>query len=251
MEDITSLFQIKGIEFTERQGFVLKHSVWDARQVLYNVLLRTVEYLHVGGVKGDVAEFGVQHGQQALVLAGGIQYQEAKWPEPEKRSLHLFDTFGGYPEFDNDIDREAYADFEPDREGMPGTGYFLQDTPEAMAKRSATPARRILGTDRVVTHVGDFADTLPKLDKDQLFAFISIDCNTYGAASKVLDYVFENNALADGAVILFGGGWYYHRASPKYGYRRAWKEVVEKHDVRYSDEGQIEMLGRKFIFHKA
>src|SRR5256886_5820768 len=53
--------------------------------------------------------------------------------------------------------------------------------------------------------------------------------------------VFSGNRIADGCVVFFDD-WNTNRCSPLLGQRRAWRETVEKHGVKFSDCGDYAVL---------
>jgi hypothetical protein len=77
---------------------------------------------------------------------------------------------------------------------------------------------------------------------------VHLDCDLYQSAIEVLEYCFSNNMFSDGAIIFFDD-WNCNRASPSYGERKAWAEVVDKFSVEFSDGGDYSWGGHKFIVH--
>lgn len=247
-------YKVRSLSTTEVDGFNIEYSLWDPIKNRYLDILRTLEYVYREEVAGDVAEFGVQFGQESSVISWGMSYCNLKFGEllrrknfPEK-SLRLFDTFDGYPEVDNDVDREQIAQLLGE-EGGPGTGTLPDITPDQQAMEAARFARKTLGEERVKTHIGLFSDTLPELPDGQQVAMASIDCNFYQSTTSVLDHLFANRMMSEGGIIFFGGAWNHCKASPNHGYRRAWRECTEKHGVAFSEWGWVGDLGPRFIIH--
>ena len=79
---------------------------------------------------------------------------------------------------------------------------------------------------------------------------LHLDCDLYKSTIEVLDHVFSGNRIADGCAVFFDD-WNTNRSSPLLGQRRAWRETVEKHGVRFSDGGDYAILGHKFVVHAA
>ena len=79
-------------------------------------------------------------------------------------------------------------------------------------------------------------------------AFVHIDCDLYSSTVEVLDPLFANNMIADGCIVCFDD-WNCNRASPRFGQRRAWREMVEKHRIEHSDNGDYAVIGHKFTIH--
>jgi len=72
---------------------------------------------------------------------------------------------------------------------------------------------------------------------------------TINIINIVLDFLFGNGILSDGAVLMFDD-WNCNRASPNHGQRRAWRECVGKHGISYSDCGDYGSMCHKFIVHR-
>ena len=54
--------------------------------------------------------------------------------------------------------------------------------------------------------------------------------------------------LSVGAVVLFDD-WNCNRADPRFGERRAWAELSERHAIECDDLGPYGWSGRRFIVH--
>jgi hypothetical protein len=77
---------------------------------------------------------------------------------------------------------------------------------------------------------------------------VHIDCDLYESTIDVLDYLLAHHHLADGCAIFFDD-WNCSNASPAFGERRAWNEMVEKYQIRFSDCGDYSIYGHKFLVH--
>ena len=128
------------------------------------------DHLWKGNIPGHVAEFGSYRGKSAKQLA-----------TLTGRTVYAFDTFSGLPA----------EDFNPELDHDPPTGF----TPEK------TAAELFANWPTIVPVVGRFADTLPKVPDNVMFAFCYIDCDYYASAKQVLDWL--PGRLNDGAVVLF------------------------------------------------
>ena len=197
-------------------------------------LILGVQYASMVGVPGDFVEFGSAFGRTAFAIAFALQsYQSAA-------RLYLFDSFEGLPEASSSIDLEH--------------PFVKAGSWSRGACCGATPAQLkevILGAgipeSRLVIKPGWFSDTLPTLAADTRFSFLHVDCDLYQSAIDVLDCCFGRGFVSDGAIILFDD-WNVH-ASPRSGERRAWREMVEKYSIEFSDEGAYSWHGHRFIVH--
>jgi hypothetical protein len=101
--------------------------------------------------------------------------------------------------------------------------------------------------DRVRVFEGWFRDTLPTTP-DLPYGLIHIDSDLYVSAMDVLDFLFSHRRVAEGALIFFDD-WNCNRGSLEFGERKAWREIVDKYNVVYSDEGAYALFSHKFIVH--
>lgn len=78
---------------------------------------------------------------------------------------------------------------------------------------------------------GWFDETLPQFlaEHSEPFAFIHIDCDTYEAASTILDLVATR--ILEGTVVVFDE--YFGYRGWRLGEFKAWQEFVLRHQVRY------------------
>jgi len=196
-------------------------------------------------VPGHIAEFGTMTGVSAVGLARamatcdsyfGYALKTANLPEKE---LHLFDSFCGLPSADNPVDAAS----PHVRSGVWGQGTCAGLTAEALAAE----VTKHLPSSRVRVFEGWFRDTLPNAP-EAIYGLIHIDSDLYISAMDVLDFLFAHRRVADGALLFFDD-WNCNSASPEFGERKAWHEIVEKYQVRYSDEGAYALFSHKFIVH--
>lgn len=116
--------------------------------VRYGTIALALHRLHVERIPGAMAELGVFKGELSAFLAA-IE---------RDRTLHLFDTFAGFPEGD----LEAGETNDP----------RFQDTSEEAVRR------RIGDCDNVRFHVGAFPGTAWAIDEER-FAFVMLDPDKY------------------------------------------------------------------------
>ncbi len=244
---------LKNFEVVDQDGYELDFSLFMKHKEEFRVIAHSLDYVLLSNVEGDIAEFGSVPGDYALQYALCMKTNETRYAPlmdklgAERRKIHLFDSFQGYPEVNNEIDQGSY---------LLTHGYFYADgdmadmSVEELARTTASRARQFLGEDRVVTHIGYFKDTLRALNPDVRFSLVHIDCDLYESTRDALDFLFANDVMSNGSVVLFGEAWNYNQASPDQGYRRAWRECAEAHGVKFSDSGEIAGWGHKFIIHR-
>ena len=97
---------------------------------------------------------------------------------------------------------------------------------------------------------GWFTQTLRQIPPTARFAMLHLDCDLYASTFEVLDYLFGQRMVTDGCMLFFDD-WNCNQASPRWGQRRAWRELVDKYRVEFSDCGDYGILSHKFIVHIA
>lgn len=125
--------------------------------------------------EGDFAEFGVFKAGSAAVIGAAMQHQGSK------RSLHLFDSWIGFPET---------SSHDPDRLGA---GMLATPKDEAVALLDGAGV-----LDRCVFHDGFFEETLSQLTEP--IGFAHVDCDLYGGTVQVLQHLFP--LMTPGATII-------------------------------------------------
>ncbi len=216
------------------------------RQECYRQLLFGVEYIYGAAVTGHVAEFGTMTGQTATVIASGLKYCHQIYGSSDRahgiglRRLYLFDSFQGLPSTSHDADSQS--PHVAARVWAPGTCQGIDKAALQSLVGQSLPPSQIRIFD------GWFADTLKTLPQDLRFAMVHIDCDLYESTVQVLDHFFNNHLFSDGAILFFDD-WNCNRASPDFGERRAWAEMVEKYRPKFSDGGDYSVFGHKFIIH--
>ncbi len=231
------------------QGFESSYEPRRARRrLIYEALSQGAQYVLNNGVEGDIAEFGTASGFSAYTIARAMAiYREAyakriaQFGMPPK-TLHLFDSFQGLPRPDDAVDLDSpYVQ----------SGVWQEGTYKALTEEELTAlCASAYDADKVLTYGGWFAHTLPRIRPGTRFAMLHLDCDLYKSTIEVLDHVFSGNRIADGCAVFFDD-WNTNRSSPLLGQRRAWRETVEKHGVKFSDGGDYAVLGHKFVVHAA
>lgn len=197
-----------------------------------------VEYVYEADVQGDIAEFGTMTGRTASVLSHTMSILEKS--EKCGKKLNLFDSFIGLPETESEVDKKSPHVVS----GVWGVGTCEGISKEALMNKCL----KHLPGDKIFIYDGWFKDTLPQIPKDTKFSLVHIDCDLYQSTIEVLDYLFDNSIIQSGTSIFFDD-YNCNQASPEFGERRAWNEVIKKHNVIYTDCGEYGWSGRKFIVH--
>lgn len=133
-----------------------------------------IERLKKNGIPGSFAELGVYKGITANLL----------YEMDRSRTLHLFDTFGGF--------RESDLQHEKKQDGKYTTKEFSDTSAEAVRKY-------INGGESIVFHEGYFPETTKGLEKET-FAFVNIDVDLYKPTLAGLQFFYER--LTPGGVIM-------------------------------------------------
>jgi len=202
-------------------------------------LIMGVEYAYLAGVKGDIVEFGTQTGRTAKILSFAINMNRKLEKCIFPKNLLLFDSFEGLPEIKSDIDKSH--PFVKPNGWHKGTLKGLN--PKALLKVVREGG---LDSSRIKIYAGWFNETIDTLPDDTKLALLHIDSDLYQSAIDVLDGCFSKGFISEGAIIFFDD---WNLASPRFGERRAWREMVEKYNVEYSDEGGYAWNAHKFIVH--
>jgi O-methyltransferase len=209
-------------------------------------LAHAVMYVYDAEVEGDILEFGTMSGNTAKEMAASMRISEAcaspEWwkNHPDKKELHLFDSFEGFPEDGRDAD----APHVLSNIWRPGNCKGLNQT--ELVERVTGETKFDLH--RLKIHPGWFKDTVREYNRD--VSLVNVDCDLYSSTMDALLPLFGKNQISDGAMILFDD-FNCNRASPRHGQRKAWEELKRKFDIYYSDEGSYGLFGRKFIVHGA
>lgn len=146
--------------------------IFDARVATMRLL---AEQIREEGIPGDVAELGVFRGDFAELI-------HTAFPD---RTIHLFDTFEGFPAQDVKIELEQ-------RFSRARIGDF-SDTEEELVRK------RLGESEQVAIHKGYFPSTFCNCT-EKTFAFVSIDADLYAPTAAALPLFWER--LSPGGVLL-------------------------------------------------
>lgn len=216
------------------------------KRLIFEALTQSVQFVYNNAVEGDVAEFGTMTGFSAYAIARAMAFYQdmyAGFMRKEgvpRRVLRLFDSFEGLPLPDHDVDR-ASPNVQSGRWRESGFKGLTQEELHALCASTYE-------TENIRIHAGWFRDTLATIPPSTKFGMLHLDCDLYSSTAEVLDHIFTGGMTADGCVVLFDD-WNCNRASPRFGQRRAWGEMVRKHRFEFSDGGDYAVLGHKFTIH--
>ena len=146
---------------------------FDARVATMRLL---AEQIQEEKIPGDVAELGVFRGDFAALI-------NAAFPD---RTIHLFDTFEGFPVKDVEIEQE---------QGFSGAkvGGFAETTEDIVEKRLPCP-------EQAVFHKGYFPATFRSC-MEKTFAFVSVDADLYAPTAAALP-LFWDRLSTGGAMLI-------------------------------------------------
>lgn len=206
-------------------------------------LINAVMYAYSAEVEGDVLEFGVMGGSTARVISFAMQSCHATDIRLKRKRLHLFDSFKGLPQEEADKDAPHVA-----------SGTWAQGKcSHGMALESKIFTPGLLDPSSVDIRDGWYEQTVPayiaEAKKAETYASVlHVDCDLYTSTMQAIGPLLTAGRVSEGAILLFDD-WNCNRASPKHGERRAWRELVDRHGIEFSDEGSYALFGRKFIVH--
>jgi O-methyltransferase len=192
-----------------------------ARLIHEEAYKRALEFVTIGGIPGDVLEFGVLGGWSTRIFC------EVMRDIFNLNDIHLFDSFDGLPEYDTSVDRESYeiAGRNVWSDKMKFPDEFLKQFGQPHQWHIRDRLSEVVRADRIKIHKGFYSETL-KGDLNLKAAIVHLDCDLYQSTAEVLWNLFRTGALQDGTVLLFDD-WNCNRGNPNYGERRAFDEFLD------------------------
>ena len=145
---------------------------FDARAATMRLL---AEQIREENIPGDVAELGVFRGDFAVLI-------NAAFPD---RTIHLFDTFEGFPARDVEIEQAQGL-------SRAKAGDFSETAMDMVEQRLPYPERALF-------HKGYFPATFDGCE-EKTFAFVSVDADLYVPTAAALPRFFDR--LSPGGVLL-------------------------------------------------
>lgn len=173
-----------------------------------------LEYVEIGLRRdGDLIECGVYRGGMSVLM--GLWLRERN----ETRQIYLCDVFSGLPMPDRSVDQRYEA------------GFFA--VPVDRVERTIADFGL---TDLCVLRPGLFAETLPRLDESQQFAFAHVDGDLYNSTFDCLKHLYPK--LVEGAPMVFDD--YYDQS-------RGVMRAVNEHATRTGEVIQLGPVGQATI----
>lgn len=216
-----------------------------ARTIHAEAYRRALEFVTLGGVVGDVLEFGVLGGWSARIICETLRDLF------NLGNVHLFDSFEGLPEYTSEVDRRSYEiggrNIWTDKMRFPDD--FLAQYGGRHDLHIRDRLSEIIRPERLFINRGFYAETL-KTDLSVKASLVHIDCDLYQSTVEVLWGLHRMAALQDGCVLLFDD-WNCNRANPDFGERRALREFLEgQHRFTASPWFTYGYNGAAFILHE-
>ena len=138
------------------------------------LFIECVKHLNKNKISGDIAEFG------AFECGNVNTFLESAPSSFQKRRLHVFDSFEGFPKLSEKDPSERSRDFK-DNDYLKIKKHFQKHS-------------------KVKIHKGFFSETLNEV-KDTKFAMIYYDADLYEPLIEVCETLYEN--MDKGAILLF------------------------------------------------
>jgi O-methyltransferase len=191
-----------------------------ARAIHQEAYRRALEFVTLGGVAGDIMEFGVLGGWSARIFC------ETMRDVFNLNNIRLFDSFEGLPEYESEIDRLSYEiagrNIWSDKMKFPDE--FLRQFGQPHHLHIKEKLAEIVRSERIFVHKGFYSETL-KAPPRAKASIVHFDCDLYQSTVEVFNGLNNGSCLQDGTVLLFDD-WNCNRANPNFGQRRALQEFL-------------------------
>jgi len=191
-----------------------------ARAIHQEAYRRALEFVTLGGVVGDIMEFGVLGGWSARIFC------ETMRDIFNLNNVRLFDSFEGLPEYDSEVDRLSYEiagrNVWPDKMKFPDD--FLRQFGQPHHLHIRDKLSQIIRAERIFVHKGFYSETL-RTPPQAKAAIVHFDCDLYQSTIEVFHGLHNGKCFQDGTVLLFDD-WNCNRANPHFGQRRALREFL-------------------------
>jgi O-methyltransferase len=191
-----------------------------ARAIHQEAYRRALEFVTLGGVAGDVMEFGVLGGWSARIFC------ETMRDIFNLNNIRLFDSFEGLPEYDSEIDRSSYeiAGRNVWSDKMKFPDEFLRQFGQPHHLHIREKLSEIVRAERLFVHKGFYSETL-KTPPQAKASIVHLDCDLYQSTVDVFEGLHRGKCFQDGTVLLFDD-WNCNRGNPGFGQRRALQEFL-------------------------
>jgi O-methyltransferase len=191
-----------------------------ARTIHQEAYRRALEFVTLGGVVGDIMEFGVLGGWSARIFC------ETMRDIFNLNNIRLFDSFEGLPEYDSEVDRLSYeiAGRNIWSNKMKFPDEFLRQFGQPHHLHIREKLSEIVRTERIFVHKGFYSETL-KAPPQAKASIVHLDCDLYQSTVEVFNGLNNGKCFQDGTVLLFDD-WNCNRANPNFGQRRALQEFL-------------------------
>jgi len=179
---------------------------------------------------GDIYLFGIWSGKSTALISDYLN-------KNKYRLMYGFDSFQGLPKETKDILK--YCNF---KEGAYSSENFF-----GMSKNEIIVyLDNYIDNSKLTFISGYYKDSLTKeLAEDVKSAsYIDIDCDLHSSTSQALIWMFNNKLIVKGTIIYFDD--WGSTEEYKGGESLAWKEAVEKYEIKY-DEIYSHTMGESTI----
>jgi O-methyltransferase len=191
-----------------------------ARAIHQEAYRRALEFVTLGGVVGEVMEFGVLGGWSARIFC------ETMRDIFNLNNIRLFGSFEGLPGYDSEVDRLSYeiAGRNIWSNKMKFPDEFLRQFGQPHYVHIKEKLSEVVRAERIFVHKGFYSETL-KNPPEAKASLVHFDCDLYQSTVEVFNGLHKAKCFQDGTVLLFDD-WNCNRASPNFGQRRALLEFL-------------------------